>query len=88
MLDALKENLADIRKELEKKLIQTFVASQSRATSENRKQMINQMEKEKMNGLKSTSSSYLSSFKTSAKGQWVKQAEQTFKQTTEQFDNL
>ncbi|WP_430603739.1 hypothetical protein [Enterococcus sp. DIV0724b] len=46
------------------------------------------MEKEKMIGLKSTSSSYLSSFKTSAKGQWVKQAEQIFKQTTEQFDDL
>lgn len=52
MLDAVKESLADIRKELEKKLIQTFVASQSHTTSENRKQMMNQMEKEKMNGLK------------------------------------
>ncbi|MCO6017045.1 hypothetical protein CKN86_06170 [Carnobacterium divergens] len=88
MIDAVKESLADIRKELEKKLIQTFVASQSHATSENRKQMMNQMEKEKKSGLKSTSSNYLSSFKTSAKGQWVKQAEQTFKQTTEQFDDL
>lgn len=88
MSDTVKENLADIQKELEKKLIQAFVAGQSNATSENRKQMIKQMEKGKMEALKSMSSSYLSSFKTSAKGQWVKQAEETFKQTTEQFDSL
>lgn len=88
MLEALQESLADIRKELEKMLIQTFVASQSYATSENRKQMVEQTTKGKIESLSSTSSNYLSSFKASAKGQWVKQAEQAFKQTTEQFKNF
>lgn len=88
MLDALKESLADIRKELEKKLIQTVVASQSYTTSENRKKVVKLTEKEKLSGLKTSTGSYLSSFKTSAKGQWVNQAEQIFKQTTEQFDDL
>ncbi|CAD5903055.1 hypothetical protein [Carnobacterium maltaromaticum] len=37
MIDTMKESLLDIRKNLEKSLIRTFIASQSYVTSENKK---------------------------------------------------
>lgn len=88
MLDGLKEDLLNIRKNLERNLIRTVLAGQSHATTENRKQLMKQMEKTTIDGLKNTSSSYLTDFTTSAKGKWVKQAKQTFEQTTEQFNNV
>lgn len=87
MLDALKEDLLEARKNLEKSLIQTFVASQSHATSENRKQMLKMMKQEKIEGIKSNCTSYVDGLSTTAKGKWVTQAKQTFKQTTSKFDN-
>ncbi|WP_242585417.1 MULTISPECIES: hypothetical protein [unclassified Enterococcus] len=87
MLDALKDDLLEARKNLEKSLIQTFVASQSHATSENRKQMLKMMKQEKIDGIKSNCTSYVDGLSTTAKGKWVTQAKQTFKQTTSKFDN-
>lgn len=87
MLDELREALLDARKNLEKNLIQTFVASQSHATSETRKQMLKMMKQEKIEGIKSNCTSYVDGLSTAAKGKWVTQAKQTFKQTTSQFDN-
>lgn len=86
MLEELQKNLLDARKNLEKSLIQTFVASQSHATSENRKQLVERMEQEKIAGIKSNCSSYMDGLSASAKGKWVTKAKQAFKQTTEQFD--
>lgn len=85
MLDELKEHLLDVRKNLEKNLIQTFVASQSHAASENRKQMLKQIESEKKDGIKRNCSSYMDNLNISAKGKWVKQAKKSFKQTTDKF---
>lgn len=87
MLDELREALLDARKNLEKNLIQTFVASQSHTTSETRKQMLKMMKQEKIEGIKSNCTCYVDGLSTAAKGKWVTQAKQTFKQTANQFDN-
>lgn len=86
MLEELQKNLLDARKNLEKGLIQNFVASQSHATSENRKQMMARMEAEKVAGIKRNGSNYTKNLSTSAKGKWVDKAKQAFKETTEQLD--
>lgn len=88
MIDHLKENLLDIRKNLEKQLIRTFIASQSYAKSENRKSMLKHTKKEKVTELKTSSSSYIQNFSTSAKGQWVKASKQTFDKASKQVDRL
>lgn len=45
MIDSLKADLLESRKNLEKNLIRMFVASQSHTTSENRKKMLEMMKK-------------------------------------------
>lgn len=88
MIDTMKESLLDIRKNLEKSLIRTFVASQTYATSENRKRMLEQIKETKCEELKSNSSSYLSSFSTSAKGEWVNKAKKAFQESSKQFEQM
>lgn len=86
MIDSLKDSLKEIQKSLEKSLIRSLVASTSKATSDTRKQVIREMETTSIEGLKSSSTGYLESFKATANGQWVKQAQQAFKDTTQEFD--
>lgn len=88
MIDSLKNKLKDIRKNLEKSLICSITASQCKATSDIRKQVIEQMEKTSIQGLKSNSKGYLESFTATAKGQWVEQAQTAFKNTSTRLDEL
>lgn len=87
MLDGLEEDLLEIRKNLEKSLIQNFIASHSYATSENRKQMLKMMKKERIEAIKSTCERYVEELSIAAKGKWVTQAKQLFKETTSRLDN-
>ncbi|WP_321386396.1 hypothetical protein [uncultured Enterococcus sp.] len=49
--------------------------------------MLKMMKQEKIEGIKSNCTGYVDGLSTAAKGKWVTQAKQTFKQTTNQFDN-
>lgn len=49
--------------------------------------MLKMMKQEKIDGIKSNCTSYVDGLSTTAKGKWVTQAKQTFKQTTSKFDN-
>ncbi len=85
MDDELKEKLKDLRKQMEKALIRSTIATQSKVTSQVKKQQVTQLEKAKLASLKNSASSYSISFKASAKGKWVTQAQQAFTQTSEQL---
>lgn len=87
MLDGLEEDLLEICKNLEKSLIQNFIVSHSYATSENRKQMLKMMKKERIEAIKSTRERYVEEFSIAAKGKWVTQAKQLFKETTSRLAN-
>lgn len=87
-LDKLQEALHELKKETEKTVIRTWVASQVHASSENRKKMMKVTKENTIQELKSYSSSYVASFSTSAKGQWVTQAKNAVKETTNSFKNF
>lgn len=88
MIEQFKENLLDIRKNLEKQLISSFIASQSHTKSENRKSMLKHTKKEKVTELKTSSTTYTKNFSTSAKGQWVKATKQNFDKASKYVDTL
>lgn len=88
MIDNFKENLLNIRKRLEKRLIQSFVAHQSYTKSENRDQMVKHTKEAKTEGFKNTGSNYIGRFKASAKGTWVKKATESFNQNLKKVDTV
>lgn len=87
MIDSLKADLLESRKNLERNLIRMFVASQSHTTSENRKKMLKMMKKDKLEDIKSNCTSYVNGISTTAKGKWVAQAKESFKEITNKLDN-
>ncbi|WP_270994759.1 hypothetical protein [Listeria seeligeri] len=87
MIDSLKADLLESRKNLERNLIRMFVASQSHTTSENRKKMLKMMKKDKLEDIKSNCKSYVNGISTTAKGKWVTQAKESFKEITNKLDN-
>ncbi|WP_167630568.1 hypothetical protein [Listeria valentina] len=88
MIDSLTKGLDDIQKKAEKSLIHFFTASHSKATSETRKQLVKEMEKESVQKVKSSSGTYLDSFSSSVQGKWSKAAEAAFENTNKSLKNL
>lgn len=86
MLDNLKADLLESRKNLERNLIRFFVASQSHTTSETRKKMLKMMKKDQLADIKSNCISYVDGISTTAKGKWVTQAKESFKEITGKLD--
>ncbi|EAC3096119.1 hypothetical protein CFE90_01615 [Listeria monocytogenes] len=80
MIDKLKAELLESRRNLEKNLIGMFVASQTHATSENRK-------RDKIADIKSNCQGYIDGLSTTAEGKWVNQAKKSFKENANKFDN-
>ncbi|MBF2357929.1 hypothetical protein IA811_09445 [Listeria welshimeri] len=83
LLDSAKAELVEQQKNLEKQLIRSLVASSSYATSQNRKKLTRDNKKRSLAELKSISTSYKSSFFSSAKGQWVNQAKKSIQKVTD-----
>lgn len=88
MIEALKENLLDIRKTLEKRLITRFIAGHSSAKSEARKRAREDVQKITVKELQESNSNYTQSFSVAAKGQWVKQSKKAFSKTLTKFEAL
>lgn len=84
---ALEKALKEIRKNLEKTLIMQ-IGRNSAQTSNTKKAIVKTLGETKIQELKSGSSSYLSSFKGSAKGQWVNQATETFQNTSNKLGEI
>lgn len=84
----IEKALLKLKKSAEKAIIKTWVASQAYSTSENRKNMMKSIKKNGVQELKSFTSSYVDSFSSSAKGQWVTQAKNSIKETTKVFNNF
>jgi hypothetical protein len=87
-IDDAKEALAEQRKSVEKWLIQSLVAHPSHSTSETRKTLTKERKKQGKETLKQVSSSYKSSFSSSAKGQWVNSAKEAVQKVTDTLDAL
>lgn len=87
MIDKLRADLLESRKNLERNLIWMFVASQSHTTSENRKRMLKMMKRDKIADIKSNCSSYIDGLSTTAKGKWVTKAKESFKESAQKLDN-
>lgn len=87
MIDKLKAELLESRRNLEKNLIGMFVASQTHATSENRKRMLKMIKRDKIADIKSNCQAYIDGISTTAKGKWVNQAKKSFKENANKFDN-
>ncbi|MBC1923031.1 hypothetical protein [Listeria grayi] len=88
ILDNVSAELTTIKKNTQKTVIRFYVASQSHATSETRKLVMQGIEKETLEGLKKHSCSFSEKFASAAKGQWVDKAKQTMVDTTQLFDQL
>ncbi len=88
MIDSLTVGLEDIKKKAEKSLIHFFTASHSKATSETRKQVMKEMEKEAVQKVESSSEAYLDSFSSSVQGKWSKAADTAFKNTNKALKDL
>ncbi|HAB0008039.1 TPA_asm: hypothetical protein GIN74_01135 [Listeria monocytogenes] len=86
MLDGLRSDLLERRKNLERNLIHMFVASHSHTTSETRKRMLKMMKKEKLANIKSNCTTYIAGLSTTAKGKWVTQGKKKFEEITSKFD--
>lgn len=84
---ALEKALKELRKNLEKILIMQ-IGRNCAQTSNTKKNTVKTLGEMKVQGLKSGSDSYLSSFKSSAKGQWVNQATETFQNTSNKLKKL
>lgn len=76
------------RKRQKKTLIHLFTAAHSKATSETRKQVVHEMEKESTQKVKTASEQFLDAFSNSAKGKWSKAAHETFKETGKTLEKL
>lgn len=87
MIDKLKAELLESRRNLEKNLIGMFVASQTHATSENRKRMFKMIKRGKIADIKSNCQGYIDGLSTTAEGKWVNQAKKSFKENANKFDN-
>ncbi len=85
MLDGIDKAFKEIQKKLQKTIIRTATASQHITISENAKLITKQMEKVAFDEIEAASSSYIGKFNTAAKGQWVKTAQQSFKETSKGF---
>ncbi|MDA9471184.1 hypothetical protein [Enterococcus sp. 5H] len=88
LVEGAKEELLNLRKTAEKQLIRLWVASQSHATSENRKKLTKEHKKQKIETLKSISNAYKSSFSSSAKGEWIEQAKNAVDTGIKSLDKL
>lgn len=88
MIQFLEDSLKEIQKNTEKKMIHLFTASQANATSGNRKLLIKEQKKNSVANLESKCENYLDKFATSAKGKWVKKAQEAFKSIDKDFDNI
>lgn len=86
--ESAKEELLKARKNLEKSLIRFYVASQSYATSENRKKVIKNTKKTHIQELKSHSTTFADGLTSSGKGAWIDQAKQAAQEAAELLDNI
>ncbi|WP_140442732.1 hypothetical protein, partial [Listeria monocytogenes] len=62
-----------------------FVASQTHATSENRKRMFKMIKRDKIADIKSNCQGYIDGLSTTAEGKWVNQAKKSFKENANKF---
>lgn len=88
MIPFLEDSLKEIQKNTEKKMIHLFTASQANAISENRKLLIKEQKRNSVADLESNCKNYLDKFATSAKGKWVKKAQEAFKSIDKDFNNI
>ena len=83
----LERKLKALRKNLEKALVMQ-IGRNSAQTSHTKKELVKTLGETKLQNLKSSSSSFVSSFKSSAKGQWVNQATETFQNTSNKLSKM
>jgi DNA polymerase I-like protein with 3'-5' exonuclease and polymerase domains len=86
--EKMKLELERLKKELEKVLISTCVAPPSVQTAQAKKELVKSMGQYRTERLKSTSTTYISNFQSSAKGTWVSKVQTTFEQTSTKLNKL
>lgn len=86
MLDGVGKAFKEIQKKLQKTIIRTVTASQHVTISENAKLITKQIETAAFDEIQADSSAYIEKFNAAAKGQWVKTAQQSFKETSKGFN--
>ncbi|MBO0469842.1 hypothetical protein JZO66_04745 [Enterococcus sp. DIV0242_7C1] len=86
--EKLKLELERLKKQMEKTMISVFVAPPSVQTANTRKEIVKSMGQSRMERLKSSSTSYMSNFQSSAKGAWVTKAKSTFENTSQKLNNI
>lgn len=84
----MKLELKRLRKELEKALIRSMVAPPCVQMAETKKQLVKSMGQARVERLKSSSTNYISSFQSSAKGAWVTKAKTTFENTSKKLTTI
>lgn len=84
---ALEQALKELRKNMEKSLVRQ-IGSNCAQVANNKQKTLKTLEAEKLQSLKSISASYLSNFKSSAKGKWVNQATEAFNKTGDKLKGI
>lgn len=84
---ALEQALKELRKNMEKSLVRQ-IGSNCAQIANNKKKTFKTLEAEKLQSLKASSASYLSNFKSSAKGKWVNQATEAFSKTGDKLNEV
>lgn len=80
--------LEELQKSLEKQLIRNFVASQSQATTQNRKKMTQQTLQQIKKTINGATTTYSTNLSKAAQGKWVTAAKQATEKVTKKLDWL
>ncbi|MDA9472942.1 hypothetical protein [Enterococcus sp. 5H] len=86
--EKMKMELKELKKALEKALIQGTVAPPCVQTTTTRKELVKSMGQSRVERLKNSSSNYISNFQSSAKGAWVTKVKTTFENTSTKLTTI
>ncbi len=87
-LDEVREELLNIERNYQKAIISLWTANRSYSISETRIQAVKKIKQTAIDELKVQSITFLDTFSTSAKGEWVDKAKKVMEEVIVKFDEL
>ncbi len=88
MSNPIGDALGEAEKKLDKLLISTFTASHAVASAENREQLTEETEKEKIKTFKDKNKKQMKSLNRAIKGKWFDSAEKALKEARNKFEDI
>ncbi|MGL5021515.1 MAG: hypothetical protein ACRC5R_05800 [Mycoplasmatales bacterium] len=85
MIDNFEDSLLEIRKGMEKNLIQNIVAKNCNSKSKTRNKKLKNEQKNHIQDLKDCNTNYSNRFDNSVKGEWVSHSEKAFNDVLEKL---